>query len=156
MLYMLMYAVSTLGAFGALILCGRKDAEAVSYDDLAGLGRRHPAIALAFSVFLVSLAGIPPTAGFFGKFYLFQAAIEAKLYGLVVLGLINSVVAAYYYVRVMVFMYMREPQQGAPVARPMSSGMVATAVVLAAVLVLWLGLFPGWGLSLAQAAPVAP
>ena len=65
--YMLAYTVSTAGAFGALILCGRRGAEAVSYEDLAGLGRRHPPAALALSFFLLSLAGVPPTAGFFGK-----------------------------------------------------------------------------------------
>src|SRR5688500_6626033 len=89
--YMLGYTVSTAGAFGALILCGRRGAEAVSYEDLAGIGRRHPGAGVAFSFFLLSLAGVPPTAGFFAKFYVFGAAIDAELYVLSVIGLLNSV-----------------------------------------------------------------
>ena len=77
--YLLTYTVSTAGAFGALILCGRRGAEAVSYEDLAGIGRRHPAAALPFALFLVSLAGVPPTAGFFGKWFIFRAAMDGGL-----------------------------------------------------------------------------
>src|SRR4051794_34930631 len=96
--YLLTYTVSTAGAFGSLILCGRRGAEAVSYEDLAGIGRRHPAVALPFALFLLSLAGIPPTAGFFGKFYIFRAAIgDAGLNTLAIIGLLNSVIGAYYY-----------------------------------------------------------
>ena len=154
--YMLTYTVSTAGAFGALILCGRHGEEAVHFDDLAGLGKRHPAVALAFSLFLVSLAGIPPTAGFFGKLYVFQVAMDAKFYGLAVFGLLNSVVAAYYYVRVMVYMYMRDPAPGVPVATPMRSGMVVAALILAALLVVGLGVFPGSALAMAQSAQLVP
>ncbi len=147
--YLLTYAVSTVGAFGALILCGRKGAEAVSYEDLAGIGRRHPAAALAFSLFLVSLAGIPPTAGFFGKWFVFRAAMDAGYYVLTVIAFMNSVIGAYYYLRVLVFMYMREPAAGAPVATPMRSGYVATALVVSAILVLILGIIPSQSLDVA-------
>ncbi len=150
--YMLGYTVSTVGAFGALILCGSRGAEAVSYEDLAGIGRRHPAAALAFSFFLLSLAGVPPTAGFFGKFYVFNAAIDAELYALTVVGLLNSVLGAYYYLRVLVFMYMREPELGAPIATPMKSGMVAAALVIAGIFVLGIGLFPDTVLAMARVA----
>jgi NADH-quinone oxidoreductase subunit N len=150
--YMLSYTVSTAGAFGALILCGRQGAEAVSYDDLAGIGRRHPPAALAFSFFLMSLAGVPPMAGFFSKFYVFSAAIDAELYALTVIGLLNSILGAYYYLRVMVFMYMREPEPGAPIATPMKSGMVASALVIAAAFVIVIGVFPDTLLAMAQAA----
>ncbi|HEY6077334.1 MAG TPA: NADH-quinone oxidoreductase subunit N [Polyangiaceae bacterium] len=150
--YMMSYTVSTAGAFGALILCGRQGAEAVSYEDLSGIGRRHPAAALAFSFFLLSLAGVPPTAGFFAKFYVFNAAIDAELYALTVVGLLNSILGAYYYLRVLVFMYMREPEPGAPVATPMKSGMVTSALVIAAVFVLGIGLFPDTVLTMARAA----
>ena len=78
------------------------------------MGRRHPAAALAFSLFLLSLAGVPPTAGFFGKWFLFRAAIDAGLYWLTIIAFINSVIGAYYYLRVLVYMYMREPAAGAP------------------------------------------
>jgi NADH-quinone oxidoreductase subunit N len=153
--YLLTYTVSTAGAFGALILCGHKGAEATSYEDLAGIGRRHPGAALAFSLFLLSLAGVPPTAGFFGKFYIFRAAIfgGGGLYWLSVIGLLNSVVGAYYYLRVIVYMYMREPAPGAPIAVPMRSGYVAFALLACAILVLALGIFPGSSLDLALHAP---
>lgn len=150
--YLLTYTVSTAGAFGALILCGRKGAEAVSYEDLAGIGRRHPAAALAFSLFLVSLAGIPPTAGFFGKWFVFRAAMDAGYYTLTIIAFMNSVIGAYYYLRVLVFMYMREPAAGAPVATPMRSGYVATALVLSAILVLILGIVPSQSLDVAVKA----
>jgi NADH-quinone oxidoreductase subunit N len=154
--YLLTYTVSTAGAFGALILCGRKGAEATSYEDLAGLGRRHPAAALPFALFLLSLAGVPPAAGFFGKFYIFRAAMYGGggFYWLAVIGLLNSVVGAYYYLRVIVYMYMREPAPGAAVAVPMRSGYVAFALLACALLVLVLGLFPGSTLDLALHAPV--
>ena len=153
--YLLAYTASTVGAFGALVLCGSKGAEAVSYEDLAGVGRRHPAAGLAFSLFLLSLAGIPPTAGFFAKFYVFRAAIYGGggLYWLAVLGLINTVIGAYYYLRVIVYMYMREPLPGAKIAVPMRSGYVAAALLACAILVLVLGVFPGPSLELAGQAP---
>jgi NADH-quinone oxidoreductase subunit N len=140
--YLLAYAVSTVGAFGSLILCGSEGREAVSYEDLAGLGKRHPAVALSFSFFLLSLAGIPPTAGFFGKWFLFKAAIDSGLYWLAILAFVNSVIGAYYYLRVLVYMYMREPAAGATVAVPMRSGYVAAALLVSAVLVLALGMAP--------------
>jgi NADH-quinone oxidoreductase subunit N len=150
--YLLTYTVSTAGAFGALIACGSYGKEASSYEDLAGVGRRHPAAALAFSLFLVSLSGIPPTAGFFGKMYVFQAAIGAQLYWVAVIGLLNSVIAAYYYLRVMVYLYMREPAPGAPIAVPMRSGLVLSALLIAAAFVLGLGLMPGSALEMAASA----
>jgi NADH-quinone oxidoreductase subunit N len=150
--YLLTYTVSTAGAFGALILCGRKGAEAVSYEDLAGIGKRHPATALAFSLFLVSLAGIPPTAGFFGKWFVFRAAMDSGMYTLTIVAFLNSVIGVYYYLRVMVFMYMREPAAGAPFATPMKSGYVNAALVLSAVLVLVLGIMPNTYLDMAVKA----
>jgi NADH-quinone oxidoreductase subunit N len=152
LLYLLAYTVSTVGALGALVLIGSRGAEAVSYEDLAGLGRRHPAAALAMSFFLLSLAGVPPSAGFFAKLYVFRGAIAAEHYTLAVLGLLNSVLSAYYYLRVLVYMYMREPAPGAPIATPMRSGLVTAALVISAVFVLLLGLMPGIGLSVALQA----
>jgi NADH-quinone oxidoreductase subunit N len=140
--YLLAYTVSTAGAFGALILCGSHGKEAVSYEDLSGIGKRHPPAALAFSLFLLSLAGVPPTAGFFGKWFVFKAAMDAGLYWLVVLAFLNSVIGAYYYLRVLVYMYMREPAAGAPIAVPMRSGYVTAALLISALLVLALGLTP--------------
>ena len=152
MFYLLTYTVSTAGAFGALILCGSRGAEAVSYEDLAGIGRRHPAAALPFALFALSLAGIPPTAGFFGKYFLFKAAMGGGFYVLAIVAFLNSVLGAYYYLRVLVFMYMREPAAGAPVATPMRSGYVNAALLVSAVLVVLLGVSPGLSLDVAVKA----
>ena len=153
--YLLAYTVSTIGAFGTLILCGSRGAEAVSYEDLAGLGKRHPAVAGAFSLFLLSLAGVPPTGGFFGKLNIVKAALGAGHNWLTIILLLNSVVAAYYYLRVLVFMYMREPAPGAPLAKPMRSGYVASALVLAGLAVLALGAWPVIPLKVAFEAAFA-
>jgi NADH-quinone oxidoreductase subunit N len=150
--YLLAYTVSTAGAFGALILCGSYGREAVTYDDLSGLGKRHPAAALAFSFFLLSLAGIPPTAGFFGKWFIFKAAMDGGLYWLAVIAFVNSVVAAYYYLRVLVYMYMREPAAGALTAVPMRSTYVGAALLVSALLVIALGVTPGHYLEAALRA----
>jgi NADH-quinone oxidoreductase subunit N len=143
--YLLAYTVSTAGAFGSLVLFGSKGAEATSYEDLAGVGHRHPLGAMAFALFLFSLAGVPPTAGFVAKFYVFRAAIFSggAFYWLAIVGLLNTVVAAYYYLRVVVYMYMREPLPGAKVAVPMRSGYVVVALVACAVLVVLFGILPG-------------
>jgi NADH-quinone oxidoreductase subunit N len=153
--YLLTYTVSTAGAFGALILCGSRGAEAVSYEDLAGIGRRHPAAALPFGLFLLSLAGIPPTAGFFGKWFVLRAAMDGGFYWLAVIAFLNSVIGAYYYLRVLVFMYMREPAAGAPVATPMRSGYVTAALILSAIMVVALGMLPGSSLDMAMQAAQA-
>jgi NADH-quinone oxidoreductase subunit N len=146
--YLFGYTVSTMGALGTLIYIGSRGAEAVSYEDLAGLARRHPGAAAAFSFFLLSLAGVPPSAGFFGKLYIFKAAIGSGYYVLAIIGLLNSVLGAYYYLRVMVYMYMREPAPGAPIATPMKSGMVVAALLLSAFFVLLLGILPGSSLEM--------
>jgi NADH-quinone oxidoreductase subunit N len=150
--YMLQYTVTQAGAFGALILCGSRGKEAVTYEDLAGLGRRNPAVALPFALFCFSLAGVPPTAGFFGKMYLFRAAIDGGFSWLAVIGLLNSALAAYYYLRVLVFLYMKEPAAGAVEAVPMKSGYVNAALVLAAAVLLYLGLMPSTSLEMAASA----
>ena len=149
MFYLLTYTLSTAGAFGALILCGSRGREAVSYEDLAGIGKRHPAAALVFSLFLLSLAGVPPTAGFFGKLFIVRASIGAGLNVLSIVLLLNSVLAAYYYLRVLVYMYMREPAPGAPIAVPMRSGYVTAALIFAAIGVVVLGLWPSASLGYA-------
>jgi NADH-quinone oxidoreductase subunit N len=150
--YLLAYTVSTAGAFGSLIWCGCRGAESVSYEDLAGIGRRHPAAALPFALFMLSLAGVPPTAGFFGKYFVFRAAVDGGFYWLTVIAFLNSVIGAYYYLRVLVYMYMREPAAGAPIAKPMRSAYVAAALIVSAILVVVLGLTPGKSLDVALAA----
>jgi NADH-quinone oxidoreductase subunit N len=126
--------------------------ETKSYEDLTGLGRRHPAIALAFSIFLLSLAGFPPFGGFFGRLYLFQTAIEAELTVLVVIAILNSLVSAYCYLKVIFYMYMREPSPSAPQAVPMRAPALTWVLVLAAMLVLWSGVLPRPFVAIATAA----
>jgi NADH-quinone oxidoreductase subunit N len=112
LVYMAIYLAMTLGAF-ACILAMRRDGKMVeSIYDLAGLARTHPTMAFFFAVLLFSLAGIPPLAGFFAKFFVFMAAIKAGLFTLAVLGVIASVVGAYYYLLIVKIMYFDEPAEG--------------------------------------------
>jgi NADH-quinone oxidoreductase subunit N len=112
LIYMSIYLAMTLGTF-AVILSMRRDGEMVeNIGDLAGLSRSNPPMALFLALLLFSLAGIPPLAGFFAKFYVFLAAIEARLYTLAVLGVLASVVGAYYYLLIVKIMYFDEPEKG--------------------------------------------
>lgn len=148
--YLLVYTFTTAGAFGVILLLERNGQEAVSLADFSGLASRHPLLALALSVFLLSLIGIPPTAGFAGKFYLFGAAVRAEYYWLAVIAVLNSAVAAYYYLRLIVYMYMREPEGAPTVWAPSVSGAWALVVALAGVILL--GVLPAPWFELAQAA----
>jgi NADH-quinone oxidoreductase subunit N len=126
-----------LGAFGILTMLGKRSEERVLMGDLAGLGFRQPLLGLAMTVFMLSLGGIPPTAGFMGKLYVFSVAVKAHLVPLAIVGVLNSVVAIFYYLRVTVAMYMQEPQ-GEPV--PVSWALPAVVgVVTALLLTLWWG-----------------
>ncbi|HEV8441582.1 MAG TPA: NADH-quinone oxidoreductase subunit N [Methylomirabilota bacterium] len=149
--YLLVYTFTTAGAFGVILLLERNGREAVSLEDYGGLATRHPVMALALSIFLLSLIGIPPTAGFVGKFYLFGAAVRAGYVWLAVIGVLNSAVAAYYYLRLIVYMYMREPEAGGPtVLVPSFAGSLALVVALWGVV--QLGVLPAPLLDLAQSA----
>ena len=148
--YLLVYTFTTAGAFGVILLLERGGEEAVGIGDTAGLATRHPLAALALSLFLLSLVGIPPTAGFVGKFYLFGAAVRAGYIWLAVIGVLNSAAAAYYYLRVIVSMYMREPEGTPAVIVPSFAG--ALAVVVALWGVIQLGVFPAPLFDLAQSA----
>ncbi|MEM6960447.1 MAG: NADH-quinone oxidoreductase subunit N, partial [Myxococcota bacterium] len=144
MYYLMAYTVSNVLVFGSLILVGSRGKEAVSYEDLAGVGRRHPMVAVPFVLGVLSLMGFPPTAGFVGKYYVFQAAVSAGggMVWLAVIGVLSSAVGAYYYLRVLVFMFMKEPQTGAPVAIPMRSGSVVLALLVSGYFVLKMGITP--------------
>ena len=134
--YIAAYTVSNVLAFGSLILMGSKGKEAVSYDDLAGAGRRHPMAAFPFVIGVLSLLGMPPTAGFFGKYYVFSAAVQAggPMIWVAVIGVLASAVGAYYYLKVIVYLFMREPEEDQPIAVPMQSLYVTVALVLAGLL----------------------
>jgi NADH-quinone oxidoreductase subunit N len=152
--YLAAYTVSNALAFGALVFAGSSRREAVTYEDLAGLGRRNPMLAIPFLIAILSLMGFPPTAGFFAKYYVFIAAIQAGggMVWLAVLGALTSAAGSYYYLRVLVYLFMREPAEGAKVAVPMRSGYVITAMVVAGVLVLQMGCAPSSYLDIASAA----
>jgi NADH-quinone oxidoreductase subunit N len=109
--YLAIYLVMTIGVFAVILLMKRRNIMVEGVNDLAGLGRSHPMMALAMLLFMFSLAGIPPLAGFWGKLYIFIAAVEARLFWPAVLGVLASVVAAYYYVRIVKVMYFDEPAE---------------------------------------------
>jgi NADH-quinone oxidoreductase subunit N len=166
LLYLLIYAVMSLGSFGVLSLLERRDRKAMGLDDLRGLGRRHPVPAAMLALFLLSLAGIPGTAGFVAKFAVFRAAVQTGLangdgwlYGIVVLGVVSSMIAAFFYIRVIVMMFMEDPVAevaGAEVAEmPLTYGVQAALAASAAAMVA-LGILPGVLIDLArQAASLA-
>jgi NADH-quinone oxidoreductase subunit N len=148
--YLVGYAAVNLGGFGAIAALARDGREPLSLDDFAGLAKRRPALAAALTVFLISLTGVPISAGFVGKFYLFTAAVRGGYTILAIVGVLASVISAYYYLRVVVAMYMEEPvgdDPWAPVARP-----AAVAIAIMAAIVLWLGVHPGPVLGWARLA----
>jgi NADH-quinone oxidoreductase subunit N len=151
--YLLAYTFTTIGAFGVIGLCARAGEEAVEVGDYAGLARRHPVLAATLALFLLSLIGIPPLAGFVAKFYLFGSAVRAGYVWLTVIAVLNSAVAAYYYLRVIVYMYMREPEGEGVAVAPSFAGGLALAIALVGIVLL--GVIPAPFADLAQAA-VAP
>ncbi len=152
--YLAIYSIMNLGAFGIVLSLSRQGDQHVNLADYSGLGRTSPLAAGALSLFLISLAGIPLTGGFMGKFYLFGAAIQQGFVGLAVIGVLNSVISVYYYFRVMVFMYMREPLEGQPEPEAINPAVLAV-VLIAVVGVLLLGILPGEFLDLATYSTLA-
>jgi len=150
--YLVAYAAVNLGGFGAFAALARDGHEPLSLSDMAGLADRRPALAAALTVFLISLTGVPISAGFVGKFYLFKAAVSAGSVGvaLAVVGGIMSAVSAYYYLRVVVAMYMREPLSEDNWGRVAPPSALALAFSVAVVLAL--GVYPGPVLELARRA----
>jgi NADH-quinone oxidoreductase subunit N len=141
--YLLSYALVKLGAFTIVSQFGGEGEKHLSLDDYAGLGQRQPFAAAALALFLLSLLGLPVTAGFFGKFYIFKAAVNSHLIWLAILMAVNSIIGAYYYLRLIVVMYMREPSaetaSSAPMRFPLTVNLVLT---IAAAGTVYFGLFP--------------
>ena len=147
--YMLSYAFVIFGAFGIVIILGRRGNENLEIKNYAGLAYKHPVLALSMAVFMLSLGGLPPFAGFVAKFYIFSAALSEGHVLLVVIAVLNSVVSFYYYLKVIVYMYMQEAQdEFQPTLAPLSLLVVGIAV-LGTVL---LGVLPGPVIDLAQIA----
>jgi NADH-quinone oxidoreductase subunit N len=148
MFYLAAYAFMNIGAFAVVTHLSGKGERYQNVDDFAGLAQKQPFTAAMLTIFMLSLIGVPLTGGFFGKFYIFKAALESNLVLLTVLGLLNSAVAAYYYLRILVMMYMHEPSKAASEVEPLSLGL-GTALILPAILTLFLGIFPSWVLDFA-------
>ncbi len=150
MFYTASYAAMNVGAFAVVSHFANAGERYVTLDDYAGLGRRSPVLAAALTIFLLSLIGIPATGGFFAKFYVFSAALKSNLVGLTVIGVINSAVGAYYYLRIIVVMYMREERQRIAIARiPFALG---TALGISMAATIYLGVLPGKILGYTQGA----
>src|SRR5262249_12616724 len=128
MFYTASYAAMNVGAFAVVSHFGSVGERYVTLDDYTGLGKRSPVLAATLTIFLLSLIGIPVTGGFLGKFYVFSAALKANLVWLTIIGVINSAIGAYYYLRVIVVMYMREDRAPVPVTRVPAS--LGTALAL--------------------------
>jgi NADH-quinone oxidoreductase subunit N len=148
MFYLAAYAFMNVGAFVVVSHLSGRGERYQSIDDFNGLAEKQPLTAAMMTIFLLSLIGVPLTGGFFGKFYIFRAALESHLVWLTVLGLLNSAVAAYYYLRILVVMYMKEPGEAANKAEPLSMG-IRLALIVPALGTLFLGIFPNWVLDFA-------
>ncbi len=138
--YLLSYTFMNIGAFGIIAYLGSKDKEFCDFSDFKGLGHERPWLAIAMALFMFSLAGLPPTSGFLGKFYLFSAAVKAGHIPLVIIGVINSMISLYYYLGVVVVMFMKESDG---TSRPkLKAPVVAVSLAAAAIGVLGIGFFP--------------
>lgn len=141
MFYLVSYAAMNVGAFAVISHFGGSGERYTTMEDYSGLGRRSPLLAATLTIFLLSLIGIPITGGFFAKFYVFSAALQSNLVGLVIIGVLNSAIGAYYYLRIIVVMYMREPKGEVPVT-PIPVGL-GTALAISLVATIYLGILPG-------------
>ncbi len=152
--YLVTYTFMNLVAFSIVLSFSRKGDQHVHLDDYAGLGRKAPFAAAAFSLALISLAGIPLTGGFMGKFYLFSAAVQKGYIWLAIVGVLNSVVSVFYYFRVLVYIYMREPSEEAPGPEPIAWP-VQAIIGIGVITILFLGIHPDKILTLAGYASLA-
>ncbi|MBM3216516.1 NADH-quinone oxidoreductase subunit N [Candidatus Poribacteria bacterium] len=143
--YLLVYSLMSIGAFGTLILAGSSEGERLNLDDYNGMGFRKPFLGVVLSVFMLSLAGFPPMAGFLGKFLIFRDAWHAGLGWLVIAGVLNSVVSAFFYLGVIVRLYMADAPHGAPAASPVTlpQGLLVVALLIALAGVVIGGVAPG-------------
>lgn len=148
--YMLSYSFMNIGAFAIIILVAKKGETNGNVSDFAGLGFKRPVLAVAMTLFLFSLAGVPPAVGFVGKFYLFAGAVQKGYIWLAVIGVLNSAVSAYYYLRIMVYMYMKEPTEEFEWVKVTAP--VTLALIIAAAGTLIPGIVPSILLEYAQAA----
>ncbi len=149
--YVMAYTFMNLGAFGVLILLARRGDELNTIEDLQGLASRQPGAAALMALFMLSLGGIPPTAGFMGKFYLFLAAVHAHQYALAIIGLVASVIGVFYYLRVIASMYFMPAKRDFPTGSPFRFAPGAdVALIVCAVMTLWLGIYSSGLITIAR------
>jgi NADH-quinone oxidoreductase subunit N len=149
MLYVLIYAVMNMGAFGVVIMLRRSGARGEEIADFAGLGKTNKTAAFLMLIFLFSLTGIPPMAGFVGKFYIFKSAVQAGMVWLAVVGVLFSSISAYFYLRVIMLMYMYEPKEEFSLVQ---SPALALALAFSVTGVLVIGVYPSAVLDFARAS----
>jgi NADH-quinone oxidoreductase subunit N len=148
--YLAVYALTNVGAFGIIALLGSRERANDDLRDYAGLWYSHPALATLMTIFLLSLGGFPPTAGFIAKWYVFSAAVGAGYYGLAIIGVLSSVVSVFFYLRIVVMMYMSE-RDARPLPAPVTT-MALTALSIAVLGVLYLGVLPTRLIDIAQSS----
>ncbi|HQV58824.1 MAG TPA: proton-conducting transporter membrane subunit, partial [Ilumatobacteraceae bacterium] len=143
--YLLLYSVLVIGSFAVVAVVGRKGDDATDLNGFRGLGRSHPALALAFTVLLIAQAGVPLTTGFVAKFGVISAAVDAHSYALAIIAMLAAVIAAFLYLRIMVSMWASEPEAGdddrQPIHVPLLTGIV---IAFTALFTIVFGLAPGW------------
>jgi len=149
LIYLLIYTFMQLGAFAVIVMLRRRDVVGDELKDFSGLAFRQPFAAFAMLLFMLSLGGIPPTAGFMGKFWLFGAAIDSGYYWLAVIGVLNSAISLYYYVRLVVFMYLKKETLG---SEPTSTPALTFTLAVAVVATLVLGVYPRLLFEVAEAS----
>ncbi len=149
MLYMLIYTFMNMGIFGTIIMMRKGNFRGENIEDYTGLSKVNKGAALLMLIFLFSLAGIPPTAGFVGKFYIFMSLVRNGYIALAVIGVIMSVVSAYFYIRIVMLMYMKEPTREFDLAHTPASSLALAIAVAGTVII---GILPTWFLELAKSA----
>jgi NADH-quinone oxidoreductase subunit N len=137
--YLTIYLVMNLGAFGCIFMMKRENIFYENINDLSGLSKNHPMLAFSFLIILFSLAGIPPLAGFFAKFYIFMAVIEVKMYALAIIGLVTTVVSSFYYLRIVKVVYFDRPKK--PFDESYDWGLKST-LILSSILILIYFIYP--------------
>ncbi len=150
--YFLVYFTANVGAFGVIVLLCQKGRMGEKFDDFKGLGKRSPFAAMLMTIFMLSLLGIPPTGGFLAKVWVFAAAVKADYMWLAVIGVINAIISAYYYLRVTVMMYMHDPEEQSSLS---FTPALAVALYIMAFFTLYMGVFPGSFFELAKKSVIA-
>ncbi|MBI5376553.1 MAG: NADH-quinone oxidoreductase subunit N [Candidatus Schekmanbacteria bacterium] len=150
--YLLAYTLMNIGAFAVIVALSSKEKEALNISNLAGVGAKYPLLAASMTIFMISLSGIPPTAGFVGKLYIFSSVIKSGFIWLAVIGVINSVISVFYYFRVIVAMYMREPEEDWSANR--FSPQLLAVIFFCAAGIMIIGIFPNFTIRLAEISKI--